>query len=223
MPNQSDLFKQRENGFFTPNRKDGAPLYDLSGTRNGEVLDFGIGQDYVAVATINDADYYELPNGLFVSVNDAVTFTMGAPVNGIFTVTVDQLDVVNTAALPTGDVLTAGQTRKVDYVQSIGDERYYAIETGRFVRANAGTFETEQTVNPPEPLIAAGQVTYIPGFGIPVWTLQHEHVKTPSSSDKQLRHGARVRIQAKAKIGDSFYYQVGQNEWVDANYVTILH
>lgn len=75
----------------------------------------------------------------------------------------------------------------------------------------------------PATITGVAKVTYIKGYGIQVWdSYQHGQIVTnPNGTAKKLAHGTRWKVFATVQHDGHNWYNLGGDQWVDGNFVTV--
>ncbi|WDF82378.1 SLAP domain-containing protein [Lacticaseibacillus pabuli] len=221
--NSAEAAAYSAHGNFTPKLKTGAKLYKDNGEETGDVFDFGMGQPYVGIATLNGEDYFKLPNNLMVKKSDVSTFGKMASVDINFRTGDTPVQLYDIAGMPNGKTIPPHTRKHLTYTSTINDEQFYNYTDDDLVKAADGVIDPIGTVAPPTPYIAEAEIHYVPSYTVQIWTQEHEPVKNENGTPKKLRHGVRVKIYAKAKINGELYYSIGEDQWIDSAYIQILN
>lgn len=217
-------------GTFSTGALSGATVYDNTGKATGQVLPANTNAVYIATATINGKNYYKMADNQYVLVSDTASTVVKNNTQGIFTVTASQTLVKNSAnsyvmnADNSIKSLNQGTTWKVFGQTTINGQTYYNLGGNQYALASDGSFSTKSTSSLPKPtkFTAVGKVSYVPGYGIQVWTQTHKAVQNPDGSNKKLAHGTSWKIFSQVLIGGETYFNVGGNQWVDSDYINIV-
>lgn len=75
-------------------------------------------------------------------------------------------------------------------------------------------------LNRPNRIAETAHISFVPGYSIQVWTMNHTFVYDSDGRLKKLRDGANIRIYDKTTVNGNIYYKIGSNQWVDSAYVS---
>ncbi|WDF82377.1 SLAP domain-containing protein [Lacticaseibacillus pabuli] len=220
------------NGTFSTGSTGNVAVYDNTGKATNQVIPANTNSVYVATATINGKNYYKVGDNQYVLTSDTYSSVAQTVTQGVFTVTASQTLVKsgdNSYVMnPDNSIkaLAQGTTWKVFGQTTINGQTYYSLGGNQYALASDGSFSTKSAAKPslpkPTKFTAVGKVSYVPGYGIQVWTQTHKAVQNPNGSNKKLAHGTSWKIFSQVLIGGEMYYNVGGNQWVDSDYVNIV-
>lgn len=204
-------------------RTGGAALYTKNGstqTPTGRTLAQGTRWKVLsAYADSNGTTWYNIGGWVKASdmVADAPYATARVANQGITTVT-----GANGAALyqnSNGNLVKSGRTlgkgTKWKTFEAFRDNQgvtWYNV--GGWISSNAASNGT--AVTPPAgsyPSVA--KVNYVPGYGIRVWNLSNNQMK---SSAQVLPHGSRWKVFGSVYLNGATWYKVANNGWIEAKY-----
>lgn len=210
------------------------PYYDAKGNvlknQSGKV---GDQRTYIDDATINGQAFYQILPNLYVPTSAAKITNLNAtqkvpdaskpaakptvkPTTQSTTkvhIAVSVAAIVNSQGQDTGRRLAKGTDWKGFGTLTIGGATYYCLGGDQYVAAS--------DVGASVPLTAVGTVSYVPGYGIQVWTQDSGLVFNENGSAKKLAHGTSWKVFAKMTLRGTTYYNLGGNQWLDGSYLTI--
>lgn len=206
-------------GNFKTGSISGATVYNQKGTETGQILPANTMKAFVAVATINGKDYYKF-NGGYVLKSDVTTIAAPADkvaVKGTVHVAAKAVIKYNDTTAPVG-TLNANTSWKIFFKTTINGVPYYNLGGNQYVKVGDVSMDTPAK---PVPLRAVGTVHYVPGYGIQVWTQKHGFVYNADGSKKKLAHGTSWKVFSQMNIKGTVYYNLGGDQWMDANYINL--
>lgn len=212
----------------TPNHN--AQLYNDSASTIDKQLKAGTNSVYTAIVTIYGDTYYKVDTNAYVKAADAVIVSNVTPIAQQVTIQNDRTFVFSglgtaTTAKNAYTPLVAGSTYNSTEMRTVNGTVYYRIGADQYVKkADVTPSETQaQPVAKPSAfkMTAVGKISYVPGYGIQVWTKGHGFV-SENGNLKKLQHGTSWKIFASAQIDGGTYYNVGGNQWIDSAYVNIV-
>lgn len=106
------------------------------------------------------------------------------------------------------------QWRVVGYALDATGTKYYNLGGQQWVPAQ---YISDKPL--PKPVAKVGgtaTVTYVPGYKIAVWGKPNAQL-----TSQRLVHGSRWRVIGKQMVGNTPWYQLGQNQWVSGDYVIV--
>ncbi|MCT6893193.1 MAG: hypothetical protein M3Z38_03730 [Bombilactobacillus mellifer] len=106
----------------------------------------------------------------------------------------------------------------------IKGEYWYELGTNQWIQARYTNFPNGHPVmetilpnsDPNGRPIAT--IDYLSGYGIMLWNNYDVYTRSPLY--RYLPDGSDWKVVGQAKVGDGYWYKLGTNQWIDANYTT---
>lgn len=211
-----------------------AAVVTVTGKSTGKTIKQGSSWHAFGKTTLNGNTYYNLGgnqwvagfNGQLASQQSKTTTTPKTSAStDIFTITVPAANVRTATGALTGHTLKKNSKWKVFGSIKMLGQTYYSLGGNQYVAASTGK-TASSTFSDRGPFVKkAGQVKVRQTdnrSGLQVWTEQENPVKNANGSLKQLKLGSVWKTFGYKVIHDEVYYNLGGNEWLDYQYLTVL-
>ena len=159
--------------------------------------------------------------GIDTAIPTSVKSSTKQQATGIFMVTASAANVRNAKGGLTGKTLKKGSEWNIFGTAKINGATYYSLGGNQYVAKSTGRLDLVS--GPAYKQTGKIKISHVDSkAGLQVWTKSKARVKNANGTNKTLKLGSTWKIFEAKWTSDELYYNVGGNQWVDNQYVTLL-